>query len=152
MPETPDDARGPVLVSACLMGLRTRYDGSDCFRPELLERISGHRIVPVCPEQLGGLPTPREPAEIDRGDGRSVLRDAACVLRRDGVDLTDNYRRGARQVLRIARLTGARRAILKEGSPACGVCRLKRAGADIEGIGVAAALLEEKGCEVEGIE
>lgn len=152
MRQIPQDPARPILVSACLLGLRTRYDGTDCCRPDLLERLAGSRIVPVCPEQLGGLPTPREPAEIDREDGRAVLRDDARVVRRDGTDVTENYLRGARQVLRIARLTGARRAILKEGSPACGVSRLKRAGDDLQGMGVAAALLEEKGYEVEGIE
>ena len=149
--ETSDSIR-TVLVSACLLGLETRYDGGHCFRRAVVERLSGVRCVPVCPEQLGGLSTPREPAEIDREEGGSVLRGGADVVRRDGVCVTRNYRRGAEMVVRIARMTGARWALLKEGSPACGVHRLKRAGKDVEGRGVAASLLLEKGVQVEGIE
>jgi uncharacterized protein YbbK (DUF523 family) len=152
MCEKLHNSAGPVLVSACLLGLSTRYDGSHCVRHELMERLSGQKIIPVCPEQLGGLPTPREPAEINRMDGHAVLREEAVVLRRDGGDVTEEYVRGAEQVLRIARLTGARRAVLKEGSPACGVSHLKRDGRDVKGHGVTAALLQEKGVDVEGIE
>jgi len=81
-----------------------------------------------------------------------VLEGAARVVNAQGRDVTVNYLLGARQVLRLAETFGASRAILKEGSPACGVSRIKRAGRDLSGMGVAAALLHRKGVIVEGIE
>jgi len=140
-----------VLVSACLLGLHTRYDGTHCRRDEAAEKTRGCFVIPVCPEQLGGLPTPRSPATIESGDGRDVLRGASRVVNAGGEDVTDNYLRGARAVLEIARTCGARRAILKEKSPACGVACIKRDGADAPGMGVTAALLEQNGIELEGI-
>lgn len=149
--ENPEEDR-PVLVSACLLGLKTRYDGGDCRRQTVVDRLRGKLFIPICPEQLGGLSTPRCPAEINRGDGRDVLDGEARVVRRDGVDVTEEYLRGAEQVLELVGLSGAGRAILKEGSPACGVTRLKRRGADVKGCGVAAAMLKEEGVRVAGIE
>jgi uncharacterized protein YbbK (DUF523 family) len=118
----------------------------------VLDRLADCWIIPVCPEQLGGLPTPREPAEIESGDGKSVLEGKTRVLRRDGVDVTEKYLKGARELLRIAKAVGASRAVLKEGSPACGTGRIKRRGSDVEGAGVAAALLRREGVQSEGIE
>jgi len=141
----------PVLVSACLLGLKTRWDGEGRLVAGLAQQARGRLVVPVCPEQLGGLPTPRPPCEIEAGDGRDVLCGKARVIAQDGRDVTDNFLRGARQALRLAELVGASRAILKDGSPACGVGRIKRAGSDVPGIGVTAALLEQKGIELEGI-
>lgn len=142
----------PVLVSACLLGLKTRWDGSNCRSEQALQAISGECAIPICPEQLGGLPTPRIPAEISRGDGYNVLDGQAMVIAKDGRDVTENYLRGAQQVLKLAEMFSAHRAILKEGSPSCGVCCIKRQGADVSGVGVTAALLERRGIAVEGIE
>jgi len=143
---------GPVLVSACLLGLRTRWDGAHRRDAALLARLDGRWVVPVCPEQLGGLPTPRTPAEIERGDGLAVLDGLTRVVAQDGTDVTDRYVLGARQVVSLARLLGARVAILKEGSPACGVHRIKRGGGDVDGCGVAAAALAREGLRLEGID
>jgi len=147
----PDGKREIVLVSACLLGIPTRYDGGHCRCDEVLEGEDERYLIPVCPEQLGGLPTPRVPAQIDRGDGRDVLGGSARVVRRDGEDVTENYLRGARETLEIARTVGATRALLKEKSPACGVTCIKRADADVPGMGVTAALLEQNGIELEAV-
>ncbi len=146
------DTHAPVLVSACLLGLRTRWDAGHCRSERVLAAVRGGCAIPICPEQMGGLPTPRPPAEISEGDGRDVLDGRAKVIGEDSRDVTENYLRGAREVLRLAELSSVRRAILKEGSPACGTCRIKRNGADVPGMGVTAALLKRRGIELEGIE
>ena len=101
-----------LLVSACLLGVACRYDGASKGLSEdvLRELMARHTLVPVCPEQLGGLPTPRLPSE----------RIGAQVVMKDGTDVTAAYRRGAEEALRLARLFGCRRAVLKERSPSCG--------------------------------
>lgn len=114
--------------------------------------VQGLHVVPVCPEQLGGLATPRSPSEIVCGCGRDVIEGRSQVVATDGTDVTAQFLRGARAVAELAGLCGARRAILKEGSPSCGVSRIERAGERIEGEGVTTALLRRKEVEVEGIE
>lgn len=99
-----------ILVSACLLGCACRYDGASKAHPAALRLLEHYEVVPVCPEQLGGLATPRAPAER-RGD---------AVVTADGVDVTAPYRRGAEEVLRLARLYGCGTAVLKERSPSCG--------------------------------
>jgi uncharacterized protein YbbK (DUF523 family) len=140
----------PVLISACLLGVRCRYDGGSKPDPVLIERLraDGVHLVPVCPEQLGGLPTPRPPAEIHGGDGRDVLDGRARVINADGRDVTGPYVRGADETLAIARQFGCRRAILKTKSPACGPRTIKRGERTIPGIGVTAALLQRHGIEL----
>jgi len=142
----------PVLVSACLLGLNTRYDAASCECQCLRESLAGAWVIPVCPEQLGGLPTPRPPAEIASGDGCAVLEAGARVLAADGRDVTENYVRGAQITARIAELCRARRAFLKEDSPSCGVARIQRGGKAVQGMGVAAALLARRGVRLEGID
>ena len=99
-----------ILISACLLGARCRYDGVSKLQPWISDLAERHILVPVCPEQLGGLPTPRPPAER-RGDQ---------VMTRDGGDVTAQYRRGAEEALRLCRLLGCEAALLKERSPSCG--------------------------------
>lgn len=133
--------RPEFVVSACLCGERVRYDGGGFNIPGLRLLAESGRAVPVCPECLGGLPTPRCPAEIR----------ASRVLNREGVDVTAAYEAGARQVLELCRRLGIRRAILKENSPSCG-CRHVYdgtfSGHKIPGAGVAARLLMDNGVEV----
>lgn len=160
----PDRGERPVIISACLLGLKTRYDGEDSFNAVAV-RDAGTFIIPVCPEQLGGLSTPREPAVIVGGDGADVLGANASVITAGGDDVTANFIRGAQAVLEIIRLTGADKAILKEKSPSCGVnfiyaenVREERSGERKKdtgnrvrsGRGVTAALLQEKGLQVLG--
>ncbi|MBI5454271.1 MAG: DUF523 domain-containing protein [Deltaproteobacteria bacterium] len=139
-----------VIVSACLLGLKTRYDGGDALSAEALKELKGAIPIPVCPEVLGGLPTPRPRAEIGSGDGKDVLDGASSVIDENGGDCTALFLRGAEAVLEIARLTGAREAFLKEKSPSCGVTLISRKGADEKGLGVTTALLQKEGLETKG--
>ena len=124
------------LVSACLAGVNCRHDGGTCSRPAVVELVRTGRAVPVCPEQLGGLPTPRPPARLS-GDGRAVLAGEARVTDAQGEDVTISFLRGAGEVAALARLLGAREAILKRGSPSC--------DPGSGGMGVTAALLAREG-------
>ena len=144
----------PVLVSACLAGVHSRYDGGSNSNKALIQRLQleGCLVIPVCPEQLGGLPTPRPAAEITSGDGRSVLDGESSVLTEDGTDVTQQYVRGAEEAVRIAALLGCTHAYLAEKSPSCGTHTLKRKGHTCEGQGVASVLLEAAGVVVIGIE
>jgi len=131
----------PILVSACLLGVRCKYNGGSNTNRRVLEYVRDRPFIPVCPEQLGGLPIPREPAEI-RGES---------VVNRKNDDVTEQFTRGAEETLRIAGLTGARRAILKNGSPSCGSSRIYDGtftGTRLEGMGITARLLRENGIEV----
>ncbi len=109
------------LVSSCLTGLYCRYDGKS--KPELkcLQRLESMHWIPVCPEQLGGLPTPRVAAELIRGDGFDVLSKTAKVVDKTGNDVSKELIRGARQVLSIAKAQQIELAFLKSRSPSCGV-------------------------------
>lgn len=139
-----------MIVSACLLGIKTRYDGRHCLDSELVERIGEKRIVPVCPEQLGGLGTPREKAYLTGGDGFDVLDGKARVITASGHDVTDRFMAGAVEVVKIARLSGCRTAVLKEKSPSCGVETTTIDDRKSPGCGVLAALLERSGFEVKG--
>lgn len=135
------DNRPVALVSACLLGAACRYDGGSNPCPRLAAVAALAQLVPVCPEQLGGLPTPRAPAE--RVDGR--------VLTRDGADVTAAFHRGAEQARRLADFFGARYALLKARSPSCGAGAVydgSFSGRLVPGDGVAARLLREAGLRV----
>jgi len=136
MSDKPD-----VLVSACLLGLKCRYNGQvqACEGvDEVLKRI---HAIPICPEQLGGLPTPRTPSE----------RLGDRVLNRNGEDVTEAFALGAAQALQIARLCGARWAILKARSPSCGFGEIydgSFTGRTVPGHGMAAEALAKAGIAV----
>ncbi|MGI6567738.1 MAG: DUF523 domain-containing protein [Firmicutes bacterium] len=139
------------LVSACLAGARTRFDGGARLDPELLQLVREGRAVPVCPEQLGGLATPRPPAEILGGDGFDVLAGTARVVTCDGQDVTAAYLKGAEEILRLAQTWQAAGAVLKARSPACGSGEIYDGsfqGSLKPGFGVAAALLAQAGLPV----
>lgn len=132
-----------LLISACLMGVRCRYDGGrkplDCL-DKLMDQ---HVLIPVCPEVLGGLPTPRVPAE----------RIGEKVITQDGRDVTANYQQGAEEALRLAKMTGCTHALLKERSPSCGCGVIYDgtfSGSLCKGDGVCGALLKANGIEVLG--
>ena len=132
----------PVLVSACLLGRACRYDGVDCLRPILVERLAaeGCRPVPFCPE------------EAERGDAEQVLEGQAVVVTHEGEECTDAFRSGADQALQICRDNSIERAYLKEGSPSCGVCQTHVGGERVDGPGVTAARLVRSGIEVLGVD
>ena len=142
-----------LLVSACLLGQKVRYDGSDKDRRETLlnELIAQGRVIAFCPEVAGGLSVPRLAAEIQNSDGAAVLDGAARVLDSSGTDVTLAFLHGAQQALTIAQANNVSVAILKARSPSCGNAQIydgtfsKRL---LEGRGVTAALLERHGIKV----
>ncbi|MDI6808873.1 MAG: DUF523 domain-containing protein [Candidatus Eisenbacteria bacterium] len=141
-----------IIVSACLAGFNCRWDGANCANIAVETLVRTGNAIPACPEQLGGLSTPRSPAEIETGGGSSVLSGTSRVVNRDGQDVTEQFVRGAKEFLRIAQKYGAKEAILKQGSPSCGFGRIVRKGKDIEGSGVTARILEENGIKVVAID
>ena len=103
-----------LVVSACLAGMKVRYNGTDCLEDVIGEMVSSGKAVTVCPEILGGFQTPREPAEIQGGTGEDVLDGTARVLDRSGADVTDQYVVGAAETLAICRKMGATEIVLKK--------------------------------------
>jgi uncharacterized protein YbbK (DUF523 family) len=138
------------LVSACLLGLRTRFDGQKLINSRSLI-IPLNKIIPFCPEQLGGLSTPRSPSEIVNGDGEDVLAGRAQVKNSKGEDLTELFIRGARESLYLACLYKAAGIYLKDGSPSCGSCYIYDgtfSGRQHSGRGVTTALFKLEGIPV----
>lgn len=141
-----------ILVSACLLGERVRYDGGDCRQSGLLAQWQRQgRLISICPEVAGGLPTPRPPAEIVSGCANSILCGDGCVQRQNGDDVTDAFVDGAERALALCMKQQISFAILKEGSPSCGVSRVNDggfSGIKIDGEGVTARLLRRHGIAV----
>lgn len=131
-----------ILVSACLAGEPCRYNGMGYFCPAVVELVSSGQALTVCPEVLGGLSTPRSPAEIVAGS----------VVTVDGEDVTAAYQAGAQLALNLARQAGCRTAILKARSPSCGCGQIydgSFSGRLVAGDGVFAALLKTAGIMVQ---
>ena len=129
------------LCSACLLGIRCRYDGKNKINKKILALSEKETLIPVCPEQLGGLPIPRKASE-QRGNK---------VITESGRDVTKNFKKGAKEVLRLAELLGVKEAILKQNSPSCGCGKIPDgsfSGRTIKGDGVTAALLKKNGINV----
>ena len=137
-----------AIVSACLLGLDCRYDGGNSLNEGLIKQLKDSNVVPVCPEQLGGLPTPRVAAEISGGNGFDVISGLAKVVNMEGEDVSRQFIKGAQDSLKIARMVGAKKAWLKEKSPSCGVNLIKCKGLEKPGSGVLAALFLKEGIEV----
>ncbi len=142
-----------ILISACLLGENVRYDGSNSrINSNILSQWQQEgRLISTCPEMAGGLPVPRVPAEISQGNADAVLRGQSDILRKDGVDVTDAYVYGAEMTLALCMKHNIRIAILKEGSPSCGVACVNDgsfSGHKIEGQGVTARLLTRHGISV----
>ena len=144
-----------ILVSACLAGTPVRYDGKPAtLNHKIMVRwISEGRAVMACPEVIGGLSTPRSPAEIVGGDGDDVLDGQATVQTRDGVDVTEQFVSGAKLALQVAQKHDIQVALLQDRAPSCGgdgvydgtFSRTMR-----DGRGVTAALFERNGIKVFG--
>ncbi|MDO9577738.1 MAG: DUF523 domain-containing protein [Candidatus Cloacimonadales bacterium] len=130
-----------ILVSACLAGIKCKYDGKDNAHEKIIELVRQGLTIPVCPEQLGGLPTPRPPSEIT---GQNVITI-------DGINVTENFQKGAEETLRIAKLVNCKKAILKQRSPSCGFGFIydgTHSGKVIEGNGITAELLHKNGIKI----
>jgi uncharacterized protein YbbK (DUF523 family) len=135
------DDRPPLLVSACLLGVACNHEGRGSWRAVVDDLARHYRLIPVCPEVLGGLSTPRPAAEIS----------GERVVNVDGADVTDAYQRGAAAAVAIARATGATRAVLKARSPSCGSSAVYDGTFSrtlVAGEGVTAAALRAAGVEV----
>ena len=98
------------IVSACLCGINCKYNGGNNLNPKVLELVKEGKAIPICPEQLGGLTTPRVPSEIKEGR----------VINKDGIDVTKNFNDGAIEVLKLCKELNIDKAILKSKSPSCG--------------------------------
>ncbi len=143
-----------VLVSACLLGRECRYDGRH-NRDQVLEREleeRGEEALPCCPEEAGGLGTPRPAAWLSGGDAEAVLDGDARLVTCEGRDVTAAFRAGAEAALAECRAHEIERAYLKERSPSCGVRQTHVDDALVEGPGLTAALLARAGVEVIGVE
>jgi Uncharacterized conserved protein len=143
------------LVSACLVGVKCRYNARDRTDPELMRRFLEGELMPVCPELEGGLGLPRPPSEIQGGDGAAVLAGRARVLGKAGEEVTAAFVSGAEATLRLARACGAKRAYLAANSPSCGVGEIydgSFSGCKMPGDGVAAALLARGGISLVRVE
>ena len=130
-----------ILISACLLGLSCRYDGKSKEDAALIESLKGHELIPICPEIFGGLPTPREACEISCGR----------VVTEKGTDMTAEFRKGAEECMRLARILGAEAAVLKDRSPSCGVGVVHNGrfdGGTIAGDGFTSAALKRAGLKV----
>ncbi|MBL7131589.1 MAG: DUF523 domain-containing protein [Candidatus Omnitrophica bacterium] len=139
------------IVSACLIGKNCFYDGSSSYKPKIKDLVDSGEAIALCPEELGGLKTPRPPAEIFAGSAKDVLKGKAYVFNKEGKDVTISIIKGSKEFLNIAREYGVKKAILKTRSPCCGrdkiydgtfTNRLKN------GNGVTAALLLRNEIEV----
>lgn len=140
-----------IIVSACLLGHKVRFDGGTNPHELLLKYNERGRFLAVCPECFGQLPVPRPPVEIQHATGKKVLAGKAEVRDAQGHDATRAFLTGADKVLKIAQAYDAKVAILKEGSPSCGVHQIHAGdfdGKKTRGMGVCAALLEANGLRV----
>ena len=146
--EPQDPPEPPVLVSACLAGRPCRYDGTPSPDPEVVRMVAEGRAVAICPEEAGGLPTPRPPAELSGGDGLAALEGRARVVRFDGTDVTDAFVRGAAAAVELAVARGCHKAMLRAHSPSCGVSASYQDGELRPGPGVAAAALAREGLQL----
>ncbi|OGI11590.1 hypothetical protein A3K64_01735 [Candidatus Micrarchaeota archaeon RBG_16_36_9] len=142
------------LCSACLLGIKCRYDGRTNLEkasPKLLDLYGHGELIPICPEQMGRLPIPRSGARILSGDGNSVLDKNSRILTDGGNDVTKQYLRGAYETLRVAQDLNIKEVILKQKSPSCG-CGYTQGGLVqrtlVEGDGVTTALLKRNGIKV----
>lgn len=130
-----------ILVSACLLGKNYKYNGGNNLNQGVLDFIEGHEVIGVCPEQLGGLSTPRLPAEIVDG----------VVTNKEGVSVDNEFRKGAQEALAVALENKVDLAILQSRSPSCGVKEIydgSFSGKKIKGQGVFAKLLSARGIKV----
>jgi len=140
--------RGDVVaVSACLLGEKVRYDGGDKLDPRVPSRLAGRTVLPVCPEMLAGLGTPRPAIHFAHGDGDALLGGSGAAVDDQGRDAGPALRRGAERAAELVGLAGARSAILKARSPSCGLLQIHTAAGLSPGRGCFAALLVRQGVD-----
>ena len=152
MPTGHVDEKRTVLVSSCLLGLKTRYDGTDNYSKAVIDYLSSNQLIPipVCPEQLAGLATPRPKCWFNCGDGKAVINRQGSLCDEAGVNVTNIFISGAKETLKLANLTHCKHAILQQRSPSCGTKKIYLQGELTTGIGVTSALLKQNGIQVFG--
>jgi uncharacterized protein YbbK (DUF523 family) len=137
------------LISACLLGVRCNWRGDDEYRSNRAIKLSMvETLIPICPEQLGGLATPRSPQEIQGGTGEDVLNGKCRVLNKSGEDVTEEFIKGAGETLKIASMLDIKEFIAKSGSPSCGCGHIYDgtfSGRLIDGDGITTSLLKSNG-------
>ncbi len=134
-----------ILVSACLVGMNCKYDGGNNFNQKVFDLVKEGKAIPICPEQLGGLKTPRKPSEVKVIDGKRY------VINNEGEDVTANFEKGASEVLNLAKKLNIKKAVLQPRSPSCGVGKIYSGNFDkqlVDGNGITADLLIQNGIEV----
>lgn len=134
-----------ILVSACLVGLNCKYNGGNNYNEKICKLVKEGKAIPLCPEQIGGLKTPRVPSEIRYIDGKKY------VFNKDGEDVTKEFICGAKEVFEFAKRMNIDTAILKSKSPSCGLGKIydgKFQGNLIDGDGILAEMLIENGIKV----
>jgi len=140
------------LISACLLGVRCAWGSDDKYKNNRAVELSKlETLIPVCPEQLGGLSTPRAPQEIQGGTGDDILNGKCKVINKEGQDVTREFTKGAEETLKIARQLNIREFIAKSGSPSCGCGQIHDgtfSGKLIDGDGITTALLKRNGIKI----
>lgn len=134
-----------ILVSACLIGINCKYSGGNNYNEAIFNMVKTGKAIPICPEQMGGLKTPRNPAEI------KIINGKRYVIDNKGNDVTENFERGANEVLILAKSLNIKKAILQPRSPSCGSNKIYSGDFDrklVNGNGVLAELLKQNGIEV----
>ena len=142
-----------ILVSACLLGCSCRYDGQSKPCQKVIDLAEDNVLIPICPEQMGGMTTPRNPSERQRDENGNLLSTdmPGAIKANDGKDVTDNYNRGVEIALKIAELNKIDYAILKSGSPSCGTGLIydgSFSGKKTKGYGITAEVLLKAGYKV----
>lgn len=138
-----------ILVSACLLGIDCKYNGLNNKNENVLKYLEGKEYIIACPEQLGGLTTPRNPSEIIKVGENEI--DEYKLLSNEGKDVSKNFVKGAKETLKIAKIFNCTEAILKEGSPSCGSSFIydgSFTGKKISGQGVTTHLLRKNNIKV----
>lgn len=136
------------LISACLAGINCKYNGNNNYNEKAFELVKSGEAIPVCPEQLGGLITPRIPAEI------RIINGNRRVINKNGEDVTAQFEKGADEVLQLCKKLNVDKVILQARSPSCGVGKIYSGDFDgtlIDGNGITAQLLIDNGIEVESL-
>ena len=137
-----------ILVSACLLGLNCRFNGRSKATESLITSLKNTHTIPFCPEQLGGLPTPRHRAWITHGDGKDVLEGRSKVIDEANNDVTAQFIKGAIETEKLVTLFNIKKAYLKSKSPSCGVGKIYLNKKLVTGNGVCATILLQKNIEL----
>ena len=139
------------LISACLCGVNCKYNGLNNYNEICDKLLASGKAILVCPEQLGGLPTPRIPSEIIGKSSNILTYNNGSVIDKNGNDVTSQFLKGAQETLQIAKKMNIKKAILKDGSPSCGVNYIYDGnfnGTKIKGMGLTAQLLKESSIDI----